>query len=320
MKRICIVMACAVLFVGLSHLPVCAAQSTDPASFATVTEVPINGSPRVIRTIYAEVDNRSEIRITFDPKRMAEPAPLVPGGPARPQVHLRIEAVIHQGTSTTLLAPIPYYVTLSTATGKGSAVSPFVFHDKYFNPAIHAIPPNTEINLRGSFAASADYITLSIMNLETLQSVDYTLVPESFGFRPGVSDTLMFVRRLGISAADRAAGVDDVNFAPSPGVSYGGVYTPRGHGLSRWLSPGLAMNVLFLKWSDPAFDPATGKFTSGTKAGGLQVGMGVQGSLFSNILQFTYGWNLNVESNRTYVGIGMSFVNLTEKIGGLVSH
>lgn len=80
------------------------------------------------------------------------------------------------------------------------------------------------------------------------------------------------------------------------------------------------MNVLFLTWSDPAFDLDTGQFTSGTKESNIQIGMGIQGSLFSGVLQFTYGWNLNAQEKRTYVGIGISFVNLASKLSDLTAH
>ncbi len=161
MRRMWIAVTCMVLGFAGGHA-VLAAQSTDPAAFTRVSEVPENGSPRAITHPYAEVDNRSQIQIAFDVSKMAAPVPLVPGGPKRPLVEMRIEAIAHQGTSETLIAPIPYYVSMQpsaskAASGKagGASASPFLFHDKYYAPALHAIPPDTEITLRGSGGGGA---------------------------------------------------------------------------------------------------------------------------------------------------------------------
>lgn len=314
-----------------------AQRSTDPSKFTQIVEEPVFGNYRALTAGTNEVDNRSLIRIVFDASKMALPEPLVVGGSPVPKVHLRVEAFAHEGSSMIPIAPIPYYVAETPSApagspavgGSGSGAHSgqstssgslqYTYYEKYFNPSIHAIPPSTYIELRGSPFAKADYIRIDVVNLETLESLDVTVVPEQFGFRTSTTDTVMFVRRLGITSADLKAGLDQVNFAPTPGVAYGGIYIARGHGLRRLLSPGIGMNVLFLTWSDPAFDLATGQFTSGTKESNIQIGMGIQGSLFSGVLQFTYGWNLNAQEKRAYVGIGISFVNLASKLGDLTA-
>jgi len=153
----------------------------------------------------------------------------------------------------------------------------------------------------------------------TQQSLTVTLTPQKFGFRVRVTDSLMFIKRLGVSKADRMAGVEDFNFGPSPGVTYGGTYFARENALLRFLQPGAGINVLFTKWGNPAFDISTGQFVPGTKAGDIQTGLGGQASLFGNIIQFTFGANLQVEQKRRYFGVGVSFVNLTTKVAGLIS-
>ena len=305
---------------------------TDPATFTVIREQPRRGGAITIASTNAEVDDQSTVQIIFDVTRMAPPAPLVPGGPARPQVQIRVEAYSTKGSSRTPIAPIPHYVDLNpgaastTADPAAPAASEtissgtVVYHDKFFNTAIGAgVIPNTEITLRGSQAEAADSVELRITNLVTQQSLIVTLTPQKFGFRTKVSDSLMFVKRLGISTSDRANGVEDFNFGPSPGVTYGGTYLPRGNNFVRFLQPGLGINVLFTKWGEPAFDISTGQFLAGTQASDIQTGLGGQFSLFGNVLQFTYGANLQVDHKRSYFGIGVSFVNLTSKISGLIS-
>jgi len=36
--------------------------------------------------------------------------------------------------------------------------------------------------------------------------------------------------------------------------------------------------------------------------------------LFSNAIQFTYGWNLSVGDKRSYWGIGFGFIEIGEEI------
>jgi hypothetical protein len=246
---------------------------------------------------------------------------------------MRVEVYSMKGSSRSPVAPIPHYVDLLPAPASSGAsggsggdaaketTTPgtVLYHDKYFNPSIGAGIPNTEFSLVGTQAGAADSIEIRITNLEAQESLTVTLVPQKFGFRVKVADSLMFVKRLGVNSAAKAAGVDAFNFGPSPGVTYGGTYLDRGNGFVRFLQPGIGINVLFTKWSDPAFDVSTGQFAAGTKASDIQTGMGAQFSLFGDVLQFTYGWNLQVEQKRPYFGIGVSFVNISTKIAGLIA-
>jgi hypothetical protein len=129
----------------------------------------------------------------------------------------------------------------------------------------------------------------------------------------------MFIKRLNVSSADRKAGISDFNFGPSPGVTYGGSYFARKNSLLRFLQPGIGINVIFTKWDNPAFDISTGQFVSGTKSSDIQTALGGQLSLFGNVIQVGYGANLNVDQKRSYFGVGVSFVNLTTKVAGLLT-
>jgi hypothetical protein len=73
------------------------------------------------------------------------------------------------------------------------------------------------------------------------------------------------------------------------------------------------MNVTFMNFNDPSFDLGTSKFvnTTGTN---VQVGAGVIGSSFDNKIQFTYGWNLNVDRRRKYFGAASALSKLGRNI------
>ena len=311
---------------------------TDPAAFTAIREWPRHGavktivSPEFSGRTNAEVDEQSIIRIDFDTTKMAQASALVAGGPARPRVYLRVEVYSSKGPSRSPIAPIPHYAELLPAPapvtesggGGGTATTPapvgtIVYHDKYFNPAIGAGIPNTEFNLAGTQAGAADFIEIRVTNLMTQESLTTTLIPQKFGFHVKVTDSLMFVKRLGVNGSTKTTGVEAFNFGPSPGVTYGGTYLARRNGLVRFLQPGIGVNVLFTKWSDPAFDASTGLFVAGTKASDIQAGIGPQVSLFGNVLQFTYGWNLHAEQKRQYFGIGVSFVNMATKLTSLIA-
>jgi hypothetical protein len=194
-----------------------------------------------------------------------------------------------------------------------------VYHDKFFDPDHFAIVPDAEIALAGTAASSADSIELRIINLRTQQVLNLSLVPQTFGFHFKVSDTLMFVKRLGIGSAQRKAGISEFNFGPSPGVAYAGTYLARHNAFLRFVQPGAGIHILFTKWDNPAFDISTGQFVPGTKSSDIQTALGGQITLFTNVLQFGYGANLQVDQKRQYFSVGVSFVNLTSKITGLLS-
>src|SRR5438445_3800410 len=132
-----------------------AGAQTDPATFTTIVEQPRHGGARRI-SANSEVDDQSTVRIAFDTTHMTPPAPLVPGGPARPQVQIRVEAYAIKGASRSPIAPLLHYVDLIPAPPPASAsgsqtetvsAGTIVYHDKFFDPAIGAaVMRNTELN------------------------------------------------------------------------------------------------------------------------------------------------------------------------------
>jgi len=76
------------------------------------------------------------------------------------------------------------------------------------------------------------------------------------------------------------------------------------------LAPGMGVNTTFMSFSEPRdFDPATNQFTK-TNGSTFQLGVGPVVSIFNNAVQFTYGWDLNVDQRRRYFGIGFGFVEV----------
>jgi hypothetical protein len=317
-----------VAFVTMA-LPQQGRAQTDPSAFTTIVEYPQHGKPVNITGTNVEVDDRSIIKINFNAGNMTPPRPLVTDGPTRPRVQIRIEAYSSKGASRSPIAPIPHYVDLlpaptsaasSSASYETTNPGTIVYHDRFYNPEIGAgAMPATEFNLLGTQAGGADFIEIRVTNLQTQEAMITTLAPKQFGFRAKVSDSLMFIARRGVGASAKTAGVDAVNFVPSPGVTYGGTYLPRAGSFGRFLQPGIGISLLFTSWKDPAFDVSTGLFAKGTKAADMQIGLGPQISLFGNILQFTYGWNLQANLKRQYFGVGVSFVNMTTKIASLIA-
>ena len=128
----------------------------------------------------------------------------------------------------------------------------------------------------------------------------------------------MFFKRIGVNQERQEQGIDTVNFSPAAGVTYGTTWLPRNDNwfkkLIRPLRPGTGLNASILKWNDLDYDPKTGAVSNPMRRSSLNVGLGVQVSLFNNILMFSYGVNLQAEQNRRYYGIGISIIQLNGAI------
>ena len=178
-------------------------------------------------------------------------------------------------------------------------------------------------------AKDGDRLTITVESLPAESNtggvpVVFYIAIKKYGAKIQWSPSLLFIRRLGVTDAEvtpptgsNATPLNRVNFAASPGMTFGVAYFKRGESkgdkFMRALGPGIGMNVTFMNFSDPSFDLATQKFvnTTGTN---VQVGAGVIGSLFDNKLQFSYGWNLNVEHRRSYFGVGFGFIEVGKEV------
>jgi hypothetical protein len=187
------------------------------------------------------------------------------------------------------------------------------------------------ISLPDYQAKDGDRLTITVESMPADSTtggvpVVFYIAIKKYGAKIQWSPSLLFTRRLGVAEATPPTGsttahLNRVNFAPSPGMTFGVAYFKRGQSsrdkLMRALGPGLGMNVTFMNFNDPSFDLATSKFvnTSGTN---VQVGAGVIGSLFDNKLQVSYGWNLNVEHRRNYFGVGFGFIEIGKELSKFI--
>ncbi len=336
--------------------PTCTKDCIDPAAYVSIQELSATGSLYEVCRSYTDVDPTSVLEVHFNQAMMALPN----GDTERVKVAVEVSLlkngketrVAVQNYVSTVEPPVGGSTTTSTdAKGqvsgdnkkednpeakakaaaatddKAKAAAPdsertaliLRFHDKPYRPPFATIP-DTSIDLRQIGAAGQDEIIVRVVNLITQEEAVYRFTPRDLGWHTKTTDSVMFVQRQGVSKQDVASGVVKVNFAPTPGVTYGGIYTPRSQGLLRILSPGIGINVSFLNWNDPtAFDNSTGQFVKGTTSSNINIGLGIQASLFNGILQATYGWNLQADKKRSYFGLGVSFINIAQRITSLTA-
>jgi len=185
------------------------------------------------------------------------------------------------------------------------------------------------ISLSSNKAKDGDQLTLRVeaqSSEGTTSGVPavFAIAIRKYGAKVHLGSSFLFVRRLGVRdseanppAGSNVAPINKINFAPSPGVTFGIAYFKRGKRASdkflRAAAPGGGLNVTFMNFNDSSFDQATQKFvnTTGTN---VQVGAGLIGSLFDNKIQISYGWNLNVDRRRTYFGVGFGFIEIGKEL------
>ena len=317
---------CAAMAIGVIRLVACPPTNctkncADPSSFSTLKELAVSGKEYELCQQYGKVDQFSAIKIHFDNNLMAPPI----GGGDKVVVSVEV-STIKDGKVTPV--EVQNFTSKKESLTQGdqgggqndSMVKDikFVFHDKPYRPPLFTVP-DTTIDLRQIGASGQDEVIVRIVNLENQDAIVYHLVPLELGWNFKTSDSVMFIQRQGVSRQDISDGVARVNFAASPGVTYGTVFHPRKQGFWNVLRPGFGLNVMFLDWKDPAFDSATNMFTKGTSSSDINIGLGVQASLFDGVLQFTYGWNLQADKKRQYIGVGVSFVNIAKALTGLIA-
>lgn len=333
-------------------------SGTDPRVFTTVTEVPgtpgqFNKADRSFTaasihnakaTVYdvpvgisTEVDTASTIVVCLDTTKMT------PASGVEPQVTVDVKVDLMKGgidtpvqvegfsfTSTASPPPAKPSVSAATATAGASSAAtspvaaspaatgtPLTYTPKSYTPKSDV--PNAYVNLRFvKDLATYDEIVVRVTNTVTQEAVIYHLVPRELGFHFDTTDSVLLVHRQGVTTAELAAGVSKVNFAPAPGATFGGTFLPRKRSVLRFLGLGGGINVSFLDWKDPAFDASTGQFAAGTASSDINIGLGLEGWLFGGAVQVAYGYNLQADRARTYWGIGISFVNVYQKISGLI--
>lgn len=293
--------------------------STHPLDYATVYEVRRDGHHRLIHQstkieidstdikikdpTVTEIDDRSLISIKFDEGKMREP-----DDKGVCQVKIGIEAFQTKNGDQDRI-PVTKY---SSRQGSAEGTITIENHDRSYEPkqGREGRVPNTIIDPERLIEKDVDQIEIRIINRKTRERTVYYLRLRKIGFRTKIRDTFMFIKRPGAKEP-----LDQINFTPVPGMTFGTTWFPRerNHKLAnnlifkpiRMLHPGLGLNASILKWDDPAL--------KGTR---LNVGIGVQVSLFNNIIMGTYGINLQAEQAQWYYGIGISFLQLNGALSG----
>ncbi|MYC68995.1 MAG: hypothetical protein F4X12_22025 [Acidobacteriia bacterium] len=282
-------------------------KATHPASYTNIFELERRGNENIIRGPYSEIDDRSMIAIRFDETKMALPSE------NNCRVKIRVEAFQTKGGDRDRIAHIDNYVSQQDReTDEGVAIA-FKFDDRPYDGQNGRFPrvPDTILDPNRFEEKDVDQIEIHVTNLVTREQMVWLFKPRKLGFRAKTTDSFLFVKRLNTSNVE---GVSAVNFAPSPGVTFGGTYLARKNRFVRALRPGIGLNATFLNWKDPTYDPDAKTYLPNTRGSEVNIGMGVQFSLFNNVLVFSYGANLQAERSRWYYGIGLSFVQLGGKI------
>ena len=138
------------------------------------------------------------------------------------------------------------------------------------------------------------------------------LTVDRYGLLVGFSDSILFVKRLGIGSNAVAMGIDAANYRPSPGFNFGLTYLHRKHVFLQFLEPGFGFNVSLVDWKDTA--PGIAAQTAGSTEEPIQVTVGAMGSMFDNVITVVYGWNTNVARDRSFVGVGFSVIGAVRKV------
>ena len=217
-------------------------------------------------------------------------------------------------------------------------------------PRFHDLLAPGTIDLPKYKAADGDTLRITIQARSATGagaggvSHDFQIGIRKYRARVTTASSAFYLRRNGPIYDDQGKPVTQT-FAPAPGVTFGPVFYSRGMrkadpipndrnskriwiaedtSWSRFysaLAPGIGINVSLMNFSNNDFDPSIkdsqGNVVGGfktTTSGSIQVGTGVSASLFSNALQFTYGWNLSVGDKRSYWGIGFGFIEIGQEI------
>ena len=270
------------------------------------------------------MDRRNSVLIDFDENALLK---ALAGQTRTNSVLIRVEASLQRGDSVAQPIEVDNFITVTETPGSESTAKSFsfVYHDKPVdldrsNNRLTSILPDSFINLVRLGASAGDRLYLKITDVQSQNELNFITDIDTFGLDAQVTDSFLLLRRLGVTNELKAAGLQDINFRPAPGTTFGWVYRARENPVLRVLTPGFGYNVSFTDWGNTAFDIATGKFKKGTQGSNVEIGTGFVLTLFHNTLHLSYGWNLHVESKRRYFGVGFSFFNLSQRIGDLMTN
>ncbi len=155
---------------------------------------------------------------------------------------------------------------------------------------------NTNFLVSETGAREGDEIWITIRNGDSsvYRSMTIRLIVKEFGLIKKVNDSFFLLKQTAIGTP---------NFTPAPGVSLTWTSHPRDHKGGWFLQPGFGINISFPHFSNSS--------SIDVAAGGIL-------SAFDNAVALTVGFCLTsgeLASERSYVGLGFSFLNIAQKIG-----
>ena len=186
-----------------------AQKSTNPVDYTRLVESTRRGGAIELGATFGEIDDQSLIEVRFEEDKMA--LPLSAGNLKIRQIEIRVEAFQTRNGVQTPIAPIDNYVSRQTggqpAPGVGdppaaNVAIAYVFNDKPYDGDMYQQVPDTILNLSELGANDADRIEIRVTNLATQETLVRILTPRAFGFRVGMTDSLLFLKRLSVSQQD----------------------------------------------------------------------------------------------------------------------
>ena len=207
-------------------------NATHPAHYTNIFELERRGKEIPIRGPYSEIDDRSMIAIRFDETKMALPSE------KKCRVKIRVEAFQTKGGDRDRIANIDNYFSQKNSDKDDEVTIAFEYTDRPYDGENGRFPfvPNTILDPNRFEEKDVDQIEIHVTNLATKERMVWLFKPRNLGFRAKTTDSFLFVKRLSTSNEE---GVAAVNFAPSPGVTFGGIYLVRNNTLVRALRPGI---------------------------------------------------------------------------------
>ena len=183
---------------------------------------------------------------------------------------------------------------------------------------ISGVLPESFIDLARLGASAGDRLSLKITDVNTNDELNYITNVQAFGFsHPQVVDSFLLLNRRGLTDEPKDAGFASINFRPVPGTTV--LWNFRARHNDHWFKRftgwfGYGYNVSLIDWDAATSGVATGQPKSDTTGSNVEIGMGGVLTLLHNTIHITYGYNLNADSKRRYVGIGFSILNLSQRI------
>lgn len=202
--------------------------------------------------------------------------------------------------------------------------------------------PDTDLLISQTGAKPGEDIVITITNSPGVGERERRLLVRlrvrQFGLLREVKDGTLLLKRIGVSVSRNKAMLasasdsvlttgkatslvlqDRVQFAPAGGTTLGWTVHSR-NALVDFLRPGAGVNVSFTKFSETSIALSRNADSTLQRTDAvsdrIDIAAGLIVSLFDGALQATYGANLTAGKPRSYWGLGFSFVEIAQKLGG----